>query len=181
MLVSNLVRVVSLAAIVAMGVHCTSVAPPASDELQKRIAFGEKVFLAKQCGDCHRVAGDFEDETAPNLSSVFLAMDTLYVKAHLQFSEVSAMKPIPLTPHEISAVTQYIASLHAKANTPPDLVNPDGRCPVCGAPVQISDAASNHLQSTYNNKVYHFECPDCKVVFERDPAWHSQSGYVFSK
>jgi YHS domain-containing protein/mono/diheme cytochrome c family protein len=177
-MLSNSIKILSLAAALVIGVSCKETISPVSGDLQKQIAFGEQVFQAKRCGDCHQTGEMEDEEKAPNLSSVFLAMDTLYVKAHLQFAEVSAMAPIPLTPHEIGTVTQYIASLHAKANTPANLKNADGRCPVCGAPLLTAESIANHLQSSYKNTTYYFECPDCKIVFERDPAWHSQSGYV---
>ena len=180
MFIPRVINAISVATIWAVAVSCQSTAE-LSDNTQMQIAFGEKVFQEKQCGKCHQIGNNGHAEQVPNLSSVFLAMDTLFVKAHLQFTEVSAMAPIAMTPHEISAVTQYIASLHAKANTPPDLQNPDGRCPICGAPLKKSEAAANHLESTYNDKLYYFECPDCKVVFQRDPAWHSQSGYVVKR
>jgi YHS domain-containing protein/mono/diheme cytochrome c family protein len=149
-------------------------------DLQKQIALGEKIFAEKECGKCHmaKVKETELAKKAPDLTSVFLAMDTLFVKTHLQFTELTAMPPIELSRHEISALTQYVGSLHGKANMDPSLENPDGVCPICGAPVKFSEAEANHLKVTFQGKDYYFECPDCKIVFEKDPVWRSQSGYA---
>ncbi|MDZ7363259.1 MAG: hypothetical protein ONB46_21450 [candidate division KSB1 bacterium] len=154
-----------------------------SGRLQEQIAFGEKIFAEKACGKCHGSAAEPAplERKAPDLTSVFLAMDTLLVKTHLQFTELSQMPPIELSRQEISALTQYVATLHGKANTNPNLDEADGVCPICGAPVKFSEAEANHLKVTYQNKDYYFECPDCKIVFDRDPAWRSQSGYATAK
>jgi YHS domain-containing protein len=173
---------VLIMAVTALMCACTETSqrPALRGEQERLIALGEKVFQEKECGKCHPTTSGVVDTTkkAPDLSSVFLAMDTLFVKKHLQFTELSAMPPIPLTPHEINALTQYIGVLHAQAHANPDLQNPDGICPICGAPLKIADAEANHLAVTYQGSKFYFECPDCKVVFERDPAWHSQSGYL---
>jgi mono/diheme cytochrome c family protein/YHS domain-containing protein len=167
-----------LALMMAAAWGCQKKVEPIPADLQRQITAGESVFYRKDCGKCHQVNGYGNEHKGADLTSVFLAMDTVFVKAHLQFTEVSAMPPIPLTPYEISAVTQYIASLHARMNTPANLRNPDARCPVCGAEVESARAVANSLQATHQGKFYHFECPDCKAIFLRDPTWHSHSGYV---
>jgi mono/diheme cytochrome c family protein len=180
------VPAVLMAGIAFLATTCTETPQRGSSERQRQIALGEKIFQEKECGKCHATTGKPTEFTLvanpetkpPDLSSVFLAMDTLFIKKHLQFTETTKMPPIPLTPHEITALTQYIATLHAQANKDPNLENPDGICPICGAPLAKSEAEANHLMVTYKNAKFHFECPDCKKVFERDPAWHSQSGYL---
>ena len=166
----------TLVAVVAWG--CEKRLDPIPADLQRQITAGESIFYRKDCGKCHEVSLRGNGHQGPDLTSVFLAMDTVFIKAHLQFTEISAMPPIELTPHEISAVTQYIASLHAQTNTPANLANPDARCPVCGAAVESPRAAANSLQASHKGKFYYFECPDCKAIFLRDPDWHAHSGYV---
>lgn len=166
-----------MALILAAMYGCNRELAPIPADLQRQIAMGESVFHRNDCGKCHRVSGYGNGEQAPDLSSVFLAMDTVFIKAHLQFTEMSSMPPIPLKPHEISAVTQYIASLHAQRNTPAQR-NPDTRCPVCGAPVETAQAVAHSLEASYKGNFFYFECPDCKAIFLRDPDWHSHSGYV---
>ncbi|MGH7495292.1 MAG: c-type cytochrome [bacterium] len=172
------IELIGMALVLAMTWGCKKQITPIPVDLQRRIATGESVFSRNDCGKCHQVAGYSNEHRAPDLTSVFLAMDTVFIKAHLQFTEVSSMPPIPLKPHEISAVTQYLASLHAQKNTPANLQNPDTRCPVCGAEVESAKAVINSLEASYRGKFYYFECPDCKAVFLRDPKWHVQSGYV---
>jgi mono/diheme cytochrome c family protein/YHS domain-containing protein len=172
--------VVKLMVIAVVILACTETPPRRLADRQREISRGEKVFQEKECAKCHTTSGEFAkaDTAAPDLASVFLAMDTLFVRTHLKFTELSKMPPIEMTSYEINALVQYIASLHAKANADPNLKDPDGICPVCGAPLKISEAEANHLVASYAGKKFYFECPDCKVVFERDPAWHSQSGYL---
>jgi mono/diheme cytochrome c family protein/YHS domain-containing protein len=167
-----------MALVLAMSWGCKKRIEPIPVDLQRQIAAGESVFYRHDCGKCHQVDGYSNEHKGPDLTSVFLAMDTVFIKAHLQFTEISAMPQIPLTPHQISAVTQYIASLHAQKNTPANLLNPDTRCPVCGAEVESAGARTNSLEVSHKGKFYHFECPDCKAIFLRDPDWHSHSGYV---
>jgi len=162
----------------ALAWGCKKRIAPIPADLQRQITAGESVFYRKDCGKCHQVNAFGDAHQGPALTSVFLAMDTVFIKAHLQFTEISAMPPIALTPHEISAVTQYIASLHANMNTPANLKDPDARCPVCGAEVESARAVANSLQVSHQGKFYYFECPDCKAIFLRDPDWHSRSGYT---
>ena len=178
----NLVLAVMLMSSAVLSMGCSETPQRQAADRQQQIALGEKVFQEKKCGKCHSITG-LEVETAkveglevrpPDLSSVFLAIDTLFIKRHLQFTELTAMPPITMTRPEINAMAQYVASLHAKANADPNLSDADGSCPVCGARLQTSEAAV----AVYEGKEYYFECPDCKVVFERDPAWHTQSGHL---
>jgi YHS domain-containing protein len=182
MIKQNLGLVIVLISMAVFSLACSEDTQRQDADRVQQIAFGEQVFREKECGKCHATTG-METDTVkvegldvdpPDLSSVFLAMDTLFVKKHLQFTELSAMPSIAMTPHEINALTQYVASLHALANADPDLTEADGKCPVCGAPVHTSKA----LTITYEGKTFYLECPDCKIVFERDPTWHSKSGYL---
>ncbi len=174
----NLVLIVMLISFAVLAMACSETPQPQSENRQKQSALGEKIFQEKECGKCHSITGTETDIAQveglevppPDLSSVFLAIDTLFIKKHLHFTELTAMPPIEMTRQEISAVSQYIASLHAKANTDPNLTDADGNCQVCGAPLKTSEASV----ATYNNEEFYFECPDCQVVFERDPTWKSQ-------
>jgi YHS domain-containing protein len=147
---------------------------PVPEELQKQIALGESVFEKKECGKCHYA----ESAEAPPLTSVHLVEDTLFAKYRLYHLEPSKMPPIPVTHQEVSALTQYIASLHAKAYSPVNLTNLDARCPVCGAAVEKSAAIKSSLQASHLGKFYYFECPDCKKIFLSDPGRYSKSGYA---
>ena len=172
------VSLTGVALLLATAWGCRKEIAPIPMDLQKQVVSGERIFARYDCGKCHQLMGHNTEHRAPDLTSVFLAMDTVFVKAHLQFTAISAMPSLPLTPHEISAVTQYIASLHAEKNTPANLAHPDTRCPVCGAAVERANAVKNSLEAAYRNRFYYFECPDCKALFLRDPDWHSHSGYV---
>lgn len=159
---------------------CHKTAGPEMSARQKEIARGEKIFAEKQCSKCHVDAAGLAkaEMPGPELTSVFLAVDTVFIKAHLQFIELSEMPALDLTPEEIGALTQYVASMHVKAKADPQLKHPDGVCPVCGAPLKIADAAAQGLQSHYEGKMYSFECADCKRMFERDAGWYVEKGYL---
>lgn len=161
---------------ILLALACRKGPSPESAAPQQEITLGEKIFVEKECGKCH-TAGDQSVEKemqAPDLASVFLAVDTVFIKSHLKFIELSQMPPIDLKPEEIDALTSYVASLHAKAHTAPNLKNPDGKCPVCGAPLKIESAKAAQLQASEAGKTYYFECPDCKRMFEMNPAWYAQ-------
>jgi YHS domain-containing protein len=151
---------------------------PVPEELQKQIALGESIFYQKDCGKCHLESGDEQENKGPALTSVYLAEDTLLAKYRLYHFEPSKMPPIPLTHQEISALTQYLASLHAKAYTPANLTVVDARCPVCGAALEKAAAIKNSLEASHDGKFFYFECPDCKEIFLRDPGRYSKSGYA---
>jgi YHS domain-containing protein len=104
--------------------------------------------------------------------------DTLLIKYQVSHIRGKKMPKIDLTPQEISAVTQYVASLHAKANTPPNQTGFDARCPVCGASLLKAVATKNSLETSHNGKFFYFECPDCKKFFLSDPDWYSKGGYA---
>lgn len=166
-------------ALVLLGAGCKRDPVPLPANLLQQIALGEKIYARENCGECHRLGHGSEEFQGGELSVLMLAMDTLYVKKHLQSLEDSTrMPPIPLRPEEISAVTQYIASLHGKVNTPVNLESLDGVCPVCGAPLNTTVAFRNNLWAQYGDKTFYFECPDCKKAFLRDPKRHSKSGYL---
>ncbi len=158
---------------------CDQTRLPVPDDLQKEIALGESVFYKRDCGSCHQ-AGGFPktDEAGPKLSSVFFAKDTMQVKYHLYHIGRTDMPVLPLTAQEISAVTQFIASLHAQAYTPANLDKVDTRCPVCGAMLVKEIALQNSLQVSVGGKFYYFECPECKDIFLQDPQGYAHGGYV---
>jgi YHS domain-containing protein/mono/diheme cytochrome c family protein len=158
---------------------CRKGPSPESAASRQEITLGEKIFVEKECGKCHTASDQAVAKAmkAPDLASVFLAVDTVFIKSHLKFIELSQMPAINLTPDEIAALTRYVASLHAKANTAADLKNPDGQCSVCGAPLQIERAKAAQLQASQGGKTYYFECPDCKRMFEMNPAWYAQQAY----
>jgi mono/diheme cytochrome c family protein/YHS domain-containing protein len=173
---SQAVGLIATAGAMIFAAGCVEKNAPISGALEKQIALGEKVFAQKECGKCHVGAGlpgqgalQQPEMKAPDLTSVFLAIDTVFIKAHLRFIELSQMPPIDLTQQEIDALAKYVASLHAKAKTDPKLQNPDGVCPVCGAPLKMAGA----LQTEYQGKSYYFECEDCKRLFERDAGWYA--------
>jgi len=158
---------------------CKQEPAPLPANLVQQIATGEQVFQRENCGECHRLGHGDDEFQGGELSSLMLAMDTLYVKKHLENLEDSTrMPPIPLNSEEISAVTQYIASLHGKVNAPVNLETIDGVCPICGAALNTAVAFRNNLWAQYGDKTYYFECPDCKKAFLRDPKRHSKSGYL---
>ncbi len=179
MLRSTIIRSLGVIAIFALGLACEKKnLAPVPEELQKQIALGESIFYQRDCGKCHNLYGTAQDATGPELTAAHLAEDSLLAKYRLYHFESSEMPPIPLTHQEISALTQYIASLHAKAYTPANLANVDARCPVCGAEVEKAGAIKNSLEASHNSKFFYFECPDCKEIFLRDPGRYSKSGYV---
>ncbi len=179
MLRSTIVRSLGLMAIFAIGLACEKKnLAPVPEELQKQIASGESIFYQKDCGKCHSAFGFAQDAKGPELTAAHLAEDSLQAKYRLYHFESSEMPPIPLTHQEISALTQYIASLHAKAYTTANLTNRDARCPVCGAEVEKAAAIKNSLEASHSGNFYYFECPDCKEIFLRDPGKYSKSGYA---
>jgi cytochrome c553 len=176
---SKLSMGISLMAVLVSGLACekkTTMLLP--EELQKQIALGENLFYKKDCVKCHGVEGKAEDIKAPKLSALYLAEDTMLVKYQLSHMRATTMPSIELTREEISALTQYVATLHAKANTPSNLANFDARCPVCGGLLQKAAAIKSSLEVNHNGKFYYFECPDCKQMFLTDPAWYSKTGYA---
>jgi YHS domain-containing protein len=169
-----------VSSIIILAIACQDKPAPADSALQKEIALGEKIFVEKECGKCHNGSDSVmaAEMKAPDLTSAFLANDTIFVKAHLQFIELTSMPPMDLTPDETRLLAKYVAHLHAKSKTDPNLKNPDDKCPVCGAPLKISQAQAEALQVTHTGKTYYFDCADCKRMFERDASWYVQHGYV---
>lgn len=179
MLRAIIIRGLGLMAVFALGLACEKKnLAPVPEELQQQIALGQSLFYQKDCGKCHSLYGTAQDAKGSELTAVHLAEDSLLAKYRLYHFESSEMPPIPLTHQEISALTQYIASLHAKAYTPANLANVDARCPVCGAALEKAGAIKNSLEASHNGKFYYFECPDCKEIFMRNPGRYSKSGYV---
>lgn len=153
-------------------------AAPVPEELQKQIALGESLFNQRDCRKCHMPGDNPPEIKAPPLTSVFLVADTILIKYQLAHLRGDKMPLFELRPQELSAITQYVASLHAQANTLPNLTNPDTRCPVCGALVHKATALKNSLETSHNGRFFYFECLDCQKVFLSDAAWYAQSGYV---
>lgn len=179
MLRSILLRGIGLIIIFIGGLACgKKTVLPVPEELQKQIALGESIYNRKECGKCHNVSNAGAEVTTPALTSVHLVEDTLFAKYRLYHLEPSKMPPIELTHQEISALAQYIASLHAKAYTPANLASHDARCPVCGATLLKAAAIKNSLEVSHNGKFYYFECPDCKKIFLSNPRLYSRSGYA---
>jgi YHS domain-containing protein len=179
MLRLSITKVIGLMAIFISMLACEKkTVTPVPEELQKQIALGESIFYQKDCGKCHLASSDTQQVKAPALTSVHLAEDTLSARYQLYHFESSKMPPIPLTHQEISALTQYITSLHAKAFTPANLTVLDARCPVCGAMLQKANAIKNGLEASVNGNFYYFECPDCKNIFLSNPRLYSRSAYA---
>jgi YHS domain-containing protein len=170
----------AVCSVILLAIACNEKPAPAPSVLQKEIALGEKIFVEKECGKCH-LTGDSlvaPEMKAPDLTSAFLANDTIFVKAHLQFIELSSMPPLDLTPQETRLLAKYVAHLHAKIKTDPNLKDPDGVCIVCGTPLKIAKAQAAALQTAYDGKAYYFDCADCERLFERSAIWYTQHGYL---
>lgn len=138
----HLIWLAAMSGVVIFCFACSDKSALVPSALQKEIALGERIFAEKQCSKCHTNGESTvpPEMKAPDLTSAFLANDTIFVKAHLKFIELSIMPPLDLTAEETNALAKYVAHLHAKTRTDPNLKNPDGVCPVCGAPLQIARA-----------------------------------------
>jgi YHS domain-containing protein/mono/diheme cytochrome c family protein len=180
---SSLVLFTAACAMILTSAACRKGSSPESAALQTPASLGEKIFAEKECSKCHTTGAPSvtKEMQAPDLASVFLAVDTVFIKAHLRFSELSQMPPINLTQDEIGALTQYVASIHAKAKTDPNLRNSDGVCLVCGASLKIDQAKAAQLEASYDGKTYYFECPDCKRLFEMNAAWYAVRGHALAR
>jgi mono/diheme cytochrome c family protein len=132
---------------------------------------GEKIFKEKECGSCH-TSEPGAKMPAPDLTTVFTAIDTTFIKVHLRFQQETAMPPIALTAKQTEDVARYISHLHAERFQKVKDKQADGKCPVCGALLKINEAASDSLQSRYNDRLYYFECKSCKEAFDKNPGWH---------
>ncbi len=175
MLTSTFIRRLGLITMFVSGLACgKKMATPTPEELQKQIALGESIFYKHDCGKCHNP----DSVAVPKLTAIHLAEDTLAARYRLSHVEPSDMPPIPLTQQEISALAQYITTLHAKAYTPANLTSHDARCAVCGATLQKATASKTGLESSINGNFYYFECPDCKNVFLSNPKLYSRSVYA---
>ena len=144
---------------------------PEDQHLSADALQGKAVFDAKECGKCH-VLNDTSKALqvqAPNLSTPFLANDSLFVQAHLKMQDESSMPPIELTQKEIRTVSLYIAELHAARHATVAEDSADARCPVCNAAVSSTQAEEKSLHLEYLGKVYYFECPKCKNLFIEAP------------
>jgi mono/diheme cytochrome c family protein len=176
----HIIGLAVMMAVAILGLACQKKSSPISSARQEEISLGEKLFVQKDCGKCHTTAESTAppEMKAPDLTSAFLANDTTFVKAHLHLIELSNMPPLDLTESEIQALAKYVAHLHAKSKTDPNLKNSDGKCPVCGAALQVAQAKAAALQTTLAGKTHSFDCIDCKRMFERDSHWYVQHGYT---
>jgi mono/diheme cytochrome c family protein len=165
---AGFITVLCLLALVSIGEAQTRKKSSAD---QSPLAAGEKIFKEKQCGTCH-ISSSTATMKAPDLTSVFTAFDTTFVKVHLRFQEETAMPPISLNAKQTEEVARYVSHLHAEKFQKVKDKQADGKCPVCGALLKISDSAKDGLLSRYNERLYYFECKSCKEAFDKNPAWH---------
>lgn len=142
---------------------------------QDSVALGKAVFEKHECGKCHGASPEEAVMQAPDLSRPILANDSLYVQAHLKFTEESKMEPLELTDEEIRLVSSYIASLHASKQTPVPEEEADAICPICGVRVSSAMAMENNLQYEYLEKTFYFECQECLETFKSAPGVYALS------
>ncbi len=137
---------------------------------------GKAVFEAKKCGRCHSIGKPIENPEmqAPDLTTPFLANDSMFVVAHLKFVDETKMPAIQLTDEEIKAVSHYIANLHASLHATVSAEKADTLCAVCYAPVLKSQAREKDLWYKYLDRTYYFECADCKKLFAKAPEAYRQ-------
>jgi YHS domain-containing protein len=156
-------------------VACTKkerVENPASLELA---AQGKMLYEQYECAKCHFESGQsatvdiLADSIAPDLADPFLANDSNFVQVHLRFVERTAMPPLRLSAHEISALSHYVAQLHREKHPSIPEEQADNYCPVCYAPVSSEEATANNLYSTFRGDTYYFECKDCQATFKKAP------------
>lgn len=160
----------SLAALAALlMIGCTKLDQENAPQFSQAAMKGKAIFEARNCGSCHAVNGTEVAKTAPNLSSPFIANDSMFVRAHLEFVEKSEMPPIDLSQEDMRLLSLYIAEIH-RANHPsvPE-EQADTYCPVCYAPVSMAQASADKLVSSYLGDKYYFECEDCMKAFEEAP------------
>jgi len=132
---------------------------------------GEKIFKEKLCASCHTTSSIAKMQ-APDLTSVYTAFDTTFIKVHLRFQQETAMPPIDLNPKQIDDVARYVSHLHAEKHQKVADKQADGKCPVCGALLKVSDSTTENLLTRYNERLYYFECKSCKEAFDKNPGWH---------
>ncbi len=132
---------------------------------------GEKIFVEKKCGGCHFPKAG-QPMTAPDLTTVYTAFDTTFIKVHLRFVQETSMPPIDLSARQTEDVAQYVSHLHAEKYQKVKDNQADGKCPVCGAFLKISDVTAENLMTRYNDRLYYFECKSCKDAFDKNPSWH---------
>ena len=132
---------------------------------------GEKIFKEKECASCHTTSTAAKMK-APDLTTVFTAFDTTFIKVHLRFQQETAMPPIHLSAKQTDEVARYVSHLHAEKFQKVKDKQADGKCPVCGALLKISDSVKDSLPSRYRERLYYFECKSCKEAFDKNPEWH---------
>jgi mono/diheme cytochrome c family protein len=132
---------------------------------------GEKIFKEKQCGSCHTTSPSAKMKS-PDLTTVFTAVDTTFIKVHLRFQQETAMPAIDLTAKQIDDLARYVSHLHAEKFQKVNAKEADGKCPVCGALLKTSAVTAESLVSRYNDRLYYFECKSCKEAFDKNSSWH---------
>ncbi|MCG8604377.1 cytochrome c [bacterium] len=140
-----------------------------SERLVDLAAKGKNVFEKNDCGKCHYLGDEVVDAKAPDLTSPFLASDSLFVQAHLKFVEESQMPPISLDDGEIRALSYYISALHSAKHRTISPDKGDHFCPVCFAPVSQAQALNDKLYVKFLDNHYYFECAECLEAFKKAP------------
>ncbi|MFQ5706544.1 MAG: c-type cytochrome [bacterium] len=169
MFTKNVFRLGFVLILTADFIGCNSGGNDNTTRFSKTALQGKQVFESKKCGTCHSIGEARGDSTAPNLADPFIANDSMFVRAHLEFVEKTKMPPIELSDREMRLVSDYVAELH-RANHPsvPEK-EADTYCPVCYAPVASKQAVAENLFVSYLGDKYYFECQDCVKTFEKAP------------
>jgi len=137
----------------------------------KMFAAGEKIYKEKNCAGCH-TSSTTAQMKAPELATVYTALDTTFIKVHLRFQQETAMPPIYLNAKQVDDLSRYVSHLHAEKFQKVRDKDADAVCSVCSARLKMSEALSDGLQTRYNDRLYYFECKLCKEAFDKNPAWH---------
>lgn len=132
---------------------------------------GEKIYKEKQCAVCHTESPTAKMKS-PDLTTVYTAFDTTFIKVHLRFVQETAMPPIDLSTKQTDDLALYVSHLHAQKYQKVRDQDADAKCPVCGALLKASDSAKENLVTRYNDRLYYFECTSCKDAFDKNPGWH---------
>ena len=135
---------------------------------------GKEIFVAKECNQCHYVGDEEVASEAPDLLDPFLANDSLFVRTHLRFVELSKMPAVELTEQEIQAVSRYVAEMHRAKYPTVSREDADVICPVCYAPVSSKVAKQADLEFIYLKDRFYFECEHCLAAFRKAPEAFSE-------
>lgn len=164
-----------MAALIACGETDRKVKVDAS-KLSEEARLGYELFKEKDCARCHSLGErrvtrieNGEEVEVPDLTNPFISDDSLYTLAHFKSIDQSQMPLVELNHDELRQVTRFIAELHAATNATVTADQADTRCPVCGAPVLITEATDKGLWISYLGDTYYFECDACKETFAVAP------------